>query len=69
MDLKNPKYNPFLVNDYYLFEYGAVPENIRSLFKEKVLRRKGAESQKNVKLIEYYESIINSGSFDEDEYS
>ena len=69
MDLKNPKYNPFLVNDYYLFEYGAVPENIRSLFKEKVLRRKGAESQKNVKLIEYYESIIDSGSFDEDEYS
>lgn len=69
MDLKNPKYNPFLVNDYYLFEYGAVPENIRSLFKEKVLRRKGAESQKNVKLIEYYESIINSGSFDENEYS
>ncbi len=69
MDLKNPKYNPFLVNDYYLFEYGAVPEKVRSLFKEKVLRRKGSEAQKNVRLIEYYESIIHSGIFNENEYS
>lgn len=69
MDLKNPKYNPFLINDYYLFEYGAIPEKVRATIKEKILKRKGAEKQKNLMLIEYYESIINSGNFNEKEYS
>ena len=65
MDLRNPKYNPFFINDYYLFEYGAIPENIRNQYRLKVLKRKGSVDQKNIKLIEYYENTIKAGSFDE----
>ncbi|NOS83496.1 MAG: hypothetical protein HOP31_00015 [Ignavibacteria bacterium] len=69
MDLKNSKYNPFFVNDYFLFEYGAIPENVRTEYKKKVLKRKGSPEQKNLKLIEYFERKISTGLFDEKEYS
>jgi hypothetical protein len=69
MDLKNSKYNPFFVSDYFLFEYGAIPENVRTEYKKKVLKRKGSPEQKNLKLIEYFERKISTGLFDETEYS
>ncbi len=69
MDLKNSKYNPFFVSDYFLFEYGAIPENVRTEYKKKVLKRKGSPEQKNLKLIEYFERKISTGLFDEKEYS
>lgn len=69
MDLKNPKYNPFFVNDYFLFEYGAIPEAVRRGYIEKVLKRKGAGDQKNIRLLQYLENIVSNGTFDEKEYS
>ncbi len=69
MDLKNPKYNPFFVSDYFLFEYGAIPENVRTEYKKKVLKRKGSPEQKNLKLIEYFERKISTGLFDQKEYT
>lgn len=68
MDLKNPKYNPFFVKDYFLFEYGSIPADVRNEFRKKVLKRKGSPEQKNLKLIEYLERIVDSGRFDELEY-
>lgn len=68
MDLKNPKYNPFFVSDYFLFEYGSIPADVRNEFRKKVLKRKGSPQQKNLKLIEYLERIVDSGRFDELEY-
>lgn len=65
----NPKYNLFFIKDYYLFEYGAIPANVRNSFKLKILIRKGSVEQKNIKLIEYYENIIKTGNFDEKEYA
>ena len=64
MDLKNPKYNPFLIKDYFLFEYSAIDKSIRDKFRSKLLKRKGADRQKNVKLIDLLEEIIAKEDFD-----
>lgn len=69
MDLKNPKYNPFFVNDYFLFEYGAIPESARKQYIENLLKRKGAADQKNARMVQYFENIVNTGSFNVNEYS
>lgn len=69
MDLKNPKYNPFFVKDYFIFEYGAIPSEVREKFIKKVLKRKGAFSQKNIRLLQFLENTVRSGKFDENEYS
>lgn len=59
--LKNPLFNPFFQDIYYIFEYGAVPAEIRSEFKKRILKRKGAGFQKNITLINGLEDTINSG--------
>lgn len=69
MDLKNPKYNPFLVKDYFLFEYSAIDKSIRNEFRSNLLKRKGADRQKNVKLIDLLEEIIAKEDFDENYFS
>lgn len=69
MNLKNPKYNPFFVKDYFLFEYSAIDKNTRARFRTKLLKRKGAEEQKNVKLIDMLEEIVNEDDFNEKHYA
>ena len=69
MDLKNAKYNPFFVKDYYLFEYSAIAPEARMEFTNKLMLRKGAADQKNVKLIVLLEGAANDEIFNEEKYS
>lgn len=59
--LINPLFNPFLKDNYYIFEYGSVPIETRIKFKNRILKRKGAGYQKNIILIEELEKILASG--------
>jgi hypothetical protein len=69
MDLKNAKYNPFFVKDYYLFEYSAIDPEVRRKFHYKLIKRKGASGQKNVKLMCLLEEAVNEKMFHRDDFS
>jgi len=65
MNLKNPKYNPFFISDYYIFEYSAVPREVRNKFRDRLMRRKGAAAQKNIMLINLLDDLTREKSPDE----
>ena len=69
MDLKNAKYNPFFVKDYYLFEYSAIDPKVRREFHNKLIQRKGAYHQKNVKLMCLLEEAVTEKMFNKVDYS
>ena len=60
MDIKNYHFSPFSVNDYFLMELAAIPSAFRTGFKKKLLKRKGAESQKNMALLNILDDIIEN---------
>lgn len=64
------KYSPVknnIASILYLYEVAAIPGNIREQYFQKILKRKNAEYQKNVKLINFiYERIENGNLYDWD---
>jgi hypothetical protein len=59
MYFKNSKYDPFITKDFFIFEISAIPLTSRLKFREKLLKRKGAEDQKNLSLLELYCTITD----------
>lgn len=59
MYFKNSKYDPFSTKDYFIFEFSAIPLASRLKFREKLLKRKGAKDQKNLSLLELYNTITD----------
>jgi len=59
MYFKNSKYDPFITKDFFIFEISAIPLTSRLKFREKLLKRKGAEDQKNLSLLELYSTITD----------
>ncbi len=59
MNVKNFKYNPFSLKDFFIFEVDAIPKTIRLQFLEKLLTRKGSGDQKNVIFLKKLNDIID----------
>lgn len=60
MYLKNPLFNPFNSDNYYFFEFGSVPKKSRNEFRDKLLKRRGAENQKNLILFDSIELLLKN---------
>lgn len=59
MYFKNSKYDPFSSGEYFIFELAAIPLTSRLEFRENLLKRKGAENQKNLSLLDIYCGITD----------
>ncbi|MBE2219668.1 MAG: hypothetical protein IAE90_15760 [Ignavibacteria bacterium] len=59
MNVKNFKYNPFLLKDFFIFEVGAIPKTKRLQFLKKLLNRRGSGDQKNVIFLKKLNEIID----------
>jgi len=57
MYFKNSKYDPFITKNFFIFEFSSIPLTSRLKFREKLLKRKGAEIQKNLSLLELCNTI------------
>lgn len=64
MFIENQKYFLFNVRDEFLREVAVMPEEYRNKFLQKLLKRKGAENQKNVKLYKLAVETIETGEYD-----
>jgi hypothetical protein len=64
MNKINTQYNPFFIKDYYIFEYSSIPKEIRDEFKNRLKKRKGANTQKNIYLINELEHIVKTAEYD-----
>ena len=63
-NLKNTRNSvkPNRVSTFYLYEVNAIPIKIRTKYKKKLLKRKNARKQKNVKLLKYIYSLLKKNN-------